>query len=67
MESTLNEVIAKAHAEARAALHELENIMEEAQDAHNLFLGQATTVKRALKSANHAILDAVDQIGGPPD
>jgi len=65
MERTLDESIAKARAEVRSALHDLENILDQAQEAHNIFLGQAVTLKRTLKSARSAILDAVDQRARP--
>ncbi|MCL2828808.1 MAG: hypothetical protein FWD99_08760 [Oscillospiraceae bacterium] len=61
MERTLDESVTKARAEVRSALYDLENILDQAQESHNLFLGQAITLKRTLKSARSAILDASDQ------
>jgi len=65
MERTLDESVTKARAEVRSALHDLENILDQVQESHNLFLGQAISLKRTLKSARSAILDATDQLAQP--
>ena len=67
MENTLNENVAKARAEVRRALYDLEDIMDQAQESHNIFLGQAVALKRTIKSARSALLDASDQVAEPSE
>ena len=67
MEATLSENITKNRAEIRSALYDLEKLIDQQQEAHNIFLGQAIALKRTLKSARSVILDASDQIAHPPE
>ena len=67
MENTLSESIANARAEVRSALYDLERIVDQVQESHNIFLGQSATLKRTLKSARSAILDSVDQLEQPSE
>ena len=66
MEDSLNESVERARAEVRSALYDLENILDQQQEAHNIFLGQAISLKRTIKSARSTLLDASDQIAQPP-
>jgi len=66
MEGTLNENVEKARTEVRSALYHLEKLMDQQQEAHNIFLGQAIALKRTMKSARSALLDASDQLAQPP-
>jgi len=66
MEGSLNESVETARAEVRSALYDLEKLIDQAQESHNIFLGQAISLKRTIKSARSTLLDASDQIAQPP-
>ena len=66
-ENTLDESVDKARAENRSALYDLERIVDQVQESHHIFLGQAMSLKRTLKAARSALLDAADQLAQPSE
>ena len=56
----MEESLEEARACVRTALHEIEEIMDETQEAHNIFLAKNITLKRTLKSARSHLLALQD-------